>query len=247
MAVKKALHQRGAGTQTQGSDQNGTDEGADDDLDDIDDALDELLEDDELDEDGEEQSGDEDGEDGEDEESAADALFTRIEALIDRRITGLVRTMDRKYGKPTDAQQQQARQRRTDQQQQNQQPAEPVVNEREARLAYKEFIGDRIKFQSAEERAAASELALGLIAAEIAKGADNEDEIGEVVAEKVATRILGLRRHYDTRTKAQLRTQGLLPEQRTQRGTAARTSAPQVKSEYGKGSALARARHPRPA
>lgn len=210
------------------------DEDRDDDLD-QEDADEETDEDDSDDDDDEEdQDGDDDEEDGFDEAE----FLKKVESRIDRRVTGLMNKIEKRLSGI------QQSQNRSGTKQDKQ---EPVADARGARLAYRDYISDEVKFVGREERELAASLANGLIAQQIAAGEDDEDEIGSAVAKLVADRILKLRRFHETRTKSQLRRQGLLPDPKSgQAGAEGKGKAPAVKSELQKGAALAAARHPKP-
>lgn len=251
------------GQQQQRQNRGGSQDGAADDQ--LDDELDNDTDPDEEDADddqGDEQDADDDenedeNEDAEDgDEFDPDEFMERVESRIDRRITGAMNKMMRRLdealgnggsrgGSGGDGQH---RQRRgtDDRGGQQQQPTGPDATvARESRLVYREAIGDLVRFTSAEERAAANRLAQGIIASKIQAGGTDEDEIGEAAAKEVARTIKAIRKQAEDRVKANLRRQGILPDQKGgQGGTEGRGAGPGLKSELQKGAAVAERRHP---
>lgn len=242
MAVKRTQTQKK--TQDQGAGADGAEDQdlRDDDLDEDDDLDDQGSDDDGDDEGDEDEQGDED-EDGFDPEAFEEGLLKKVESRLDRRINAVLREI--RKGRDN------GRQQRGDgsqpQRRQPQQPEVPAVDVRSVKIAYRDYIADEVKFVSREEREAAATLANGLIAQQIAAGGDDEDEIGSEVAKAVGETIRGLRKHYEERTKAALKRQGLLADAKGgQGGTAGKGRAPGMRSEMAKGATLAGQRHPTP-
>ncbi len=134
-------------------------------------------------------------------------LDKRLESLFDRRINAVLKEI--RKGQPA------ADSGKTDQGE-TPKGAAPAVDPnlpRAARLAYREYVGDEVRFISTEERAHATELANALIGDMARRGQlDDEDQAGRQVAQQVAKQIKGLRAHYEARTTAALRKRGLLRE-----------------------------------
>lgn len=192
--------------------------------------------DDELDEgvDGAEDDGGEKDDDASFDEAA---FMQKVESRIDRRLNAVLREVRKMQ------QAQPGQQRQPGRQQQQQQ--EVSVDVRGAMAAYRDYVGDELRFSGREEREAATRMAKGLIAQRFADGETDEDEVGSQVAKDVAATINGLRKQADSRVKAALKRQGLLVEQPGQAGVQGKGKVPGVQSELKKGAALAAARHNR--
>lgn len=192
-------------------------------------------EDDHEEQDGEEQDGTDDTEKGGFDEAK---LLAKVESRIDRRLNAVLREIRKGQGGSPAQRQKQA---------DGGQQTGSGVDLRSARLAYREYVGDAVKFVSTVERQAAAKLANGLIAEKIASGEDDEDVIGAEVAETVAETILGLRKHYEERSRAGLRRQGALPDpKRGQGGNEGKGTASKLSGELKRGAELAASRHRRP-
>jgi hypothetical protein len=110
---------------------------------------------------------------------------------------------------------------------------------REARLTYREYVGDEIKFGSSTERSFAADLANGLLYQRISEG-DSAEEAGREVAQDVAKRVKQLREGYQTQMLANLKTRGVLNEDALKRQTAGRQApAPPDQNQYNRGVATA--------
>lgn len=203
------------------------------------DLVEELEEDEATDDDQDEDvdGADGDGTDEDDEKSFdEDAFMAKVESRIDRRLNAVLREVRKmQQGQPQ-------QQRQSGKQQQQPQVS---VDARGAMAAYRDYVGDELRFSGREEREAATRMAKGLIAQRFADGETDEDEIGSQVAKDVAATINGLRKQADTRVKATLKRQGLLVEQPGQAGVQGKGKVPGVQSELRKGAALAAARHNR--
>ena len=221
-----------------------------DDLDQDEDDLDEDDQDDDLDDD--DLDDDEDSsEDEDDDEGFDEAKFMgKVTSEIDRRITGLqnkiMRRLDKLAGSGS-IEDRRGGEGRQQQRQRQQQPEEtPSADYREARAVYRDTVGDLVKFQSVDERQTAAMLAQAFITQRITAGDEDEDEIGENAAKYASKKILELRKQAEERVKANLRRQGILPDQKGgQGGTEGRAGAPGVRSELKKGAAVAERRYPK--
>lgn len=220
----------------------------DEDLDDED--LDDAADSDEDEDDDEDEQDEDDADEDEDDDDAEDGAFDeaafmqRVESRIDKRVTGLMNKLEKRLNAL-------GVQKQTPASQKKQTPASTATvtaDARMARLAYREAIGDDgFKFRGADERELANDLAKGLIAAAIAEGEDDEDEIGASVAEKVRDRIVKARQSQAARTKASLRRQGLLPADTKggQGGTEGKGKTLSARSAVKQGAARAAARYPK--
>lgn len=81
---------------------------------------------------------------------------------------------------------------------------------RGARVAFREYLPDEIKILGTEEREIANELGLALIGSAARKPIDDDDELGEDVAKKVAAILKKARSFYSARTQAVLQRQGVV-------------------------------------
>lgn len=91
-------------------------------------------------------------------------------------------------------------------------PAGPAAGDvREARLAYREYVGDEIKFLGTVEREHAMMLAQGLLLGRLSDG-DDPETAGREVAKAVAASTKDLRKHYEKLTVAALKRNGRLVE-----------------------------------
>jgi hypothetical protein len=102
------------------------------------------------------------------------------------------------------------------------QPAAPAgpseADQREARMAAREYLGDRITFGSEAERAMAVDLTSALIPTQLLMGM-TPNQAALNVAQTVADRVGSLRRTYEAQAVNTLRSRGLLVE--TPQGPAA--------------------------
>lgn len=186
---------------------------------------------------GSEDSDDDDNDDSDDAGPRVDkeALMREVESRIDKRLNVILREIRGQDGKPKQ------RTRQGEGQQQ-------VADQRAARLAYKEYVADKIRFISPEERDAAADIARTKIAARAAGGFEDEDQVGREVADEVAEMVLKLRRHYEAQAKAALRRKGLLatPQKDGQGSGEGKGKTVGATSDFKKGVELASARHKRP-
>lgn len=190
------------------------------------DELEGLLDEDVDDLDADEDSDDED-EDAKDSGSiTADEVAKIVESVVDRRINKLMNTKQKRQDK---------REQRDDDR--NSSSAPTAADLREARASYREFVGDHVRFLSAEEREYAHALAAGMLKDELVSDVD-ADVAGQRVAEKVGEQVVALRRMYEKRAIAQLRKKGLLPK-KTGQPFSADQSNPGSESRYAAGKAQA--------
>lgn len=164
-------------------------------------------------------------------------LGQRFDAIADRRVNAILNEMRRTGQTPG---------QQTEQQQQQPPPAQQsapgqstAAVERAARLAFREYIGDELRFINAEERAFAMDLGQSLIREQAGPDAD-EDRVGRDVARSVADRVKKLRKTYEDLTVAGLRQRGALVE-RPGQPPRANVGAPNA-SEYDRGQQLAKER-----
>lgn len=133
-----------------------------------------------------------------------------VESAVDRRINAV----NNPGGGRNRNQGQQGNQQ---QGQQNSQPDQQQVARvdqgarREARLAFREYVGDEIKFLSPVERAAANQIGTAMIATWDGDG--DADQFGRHVAGQVAATVRDLGEMYKRTTIEALRKQGLLKDQ----------------------------------
>jgi hypothetical protein len=183
-------------------------------------------------------------------------LGSRFDAIADRRVNALLNAHRQSLGQ----QQQQGQQQQNGspgvqngQQDQSQQQPRPASASdlRAARLAFREYVGDEVKFISAEERAFAMDLGSALLVQQAQHGIDDEDRAGRTVAAEVAKKVKDLRKHYEDRTVAALRRRGVLTDQQTGGGhqqSRQQSGGGQVgeQSAFSKGAEIAARVRPRP-
>lgn len=85
------------------------------------------------------------------------------------------------------------------------------ADQREARMAAREYLGDRITFGSEAERAMAVDLTTALIPTQLMLGV-TPNQAALAAAQTVADRVTALRRDYEDRAVRGLRSRGLLNE-----------------------------------
>lgn len=157
--------------------------------------------------DGDEGDDDGDGGGGDDLTPAMQAAIEReANRIADRRINQILSDRDRDRRGST-------RDRDRDRDDEETRSGRVRVRDsalREARLAYREYVGDEVKFVSREERAYAADLAAGLLRDRLAAGEDVEDA-GRAVARDVAGRVQALRRTYERGVIDRLKSRGHLP------------------------------------
>lgn len=162
------------------------------------------------------EGGDDGGDGGEQLSPALQALIAReANRIADQRIN---QVLQRQRGGQQQGQQQGTRQQQGGQQQGQQQPeshgggrgASPA-DVREARMVYREYVGDKITFVGDEERQFAADLAAALLPGMLEAGADVETA-GQQVATQVAERVKSTRQFYQRKTIKALQQRGVLPE-----------------------------------
>lgn len=188
-----------------------------------------------LDDEGD-QNGD-DGDGGDDDGGSGASLTPEMRDLIareanriaDRRINQ-IQERERRGGSKKAA----AKSRRRDDGDGDDQGAgEPEL--REARLVYREYVGDQIRFMSDDERAMGMDLARALLPGVLAEVGDVE-EAGRRVATQVTERVRGTRKSYEKLIIGRLKQSGALPKdwrasQQPRRGA----DRPGDQSQYAKG------------
>lgn len=90
-------------------------------------------------------------------------------------------------------------------------PGPSEADQREARMAAREYLNDRVTFGSEAERAMAVDLTAALIPAQLLLGM-TPNSAALAVAQTVAERVTSLRRDYEDRAVRGLRSRGLLVE-----------------------------------
>lgn len=170
-----------------------------------------------------------------------------INREVDRRMTSLYREVRGQAGQQGQqqgqGQGQQGEQQGGPQSGQQQTPAGPSeADVREARLVYREYVGDEIKFLGTVEREHASTVAQALLRERIGRG-DDPDRAGREVAREVASTVKALRQHYEQQTVAALKRRGLLPDDGRGPGQqpVPGTAAPGAQSGFAAGQAKAAA------
>lgn len=172
-------------------------------------------------------------------------LDKRLESLFDRRINAVLKEIRKGNAPASDGKGDAPK----DDQQAPRTAAADQSLPRAARLAYREYVADEIRFISTEERSHATELANAMIG-DLARRdeLDDEDRAGRQVATQVAKQIKSLRAHYEARTTAALRKRGLLTGEVRQGQPVPGGSGPGGTggvggmSEFEKGAALAKER-----
>jgi hypothetical protein len=141
-----------------------------------------------------------------------DRLGQRFDAIADRRVNAILGEMRRNQGQQQQGGGNDQGGQQQGQQQSGSQPRTSQADLRAARLAFREYVGDEVRFISAEERAFAMDLGSALLVQQAQNGIDDEDRAGRTVAAEVAKKVKDLRKHYEDRTVAALRRRGALNE-----------------------------------
>ena len=131
------------------------------------------------------------------------ALEDKFDSIADRRVNALLKEARKGSQKPKEDQSDKA----GDSKQESN-----TGDIREARLAYREYVSDEIKFLGNEEREHAMTLAQGLIHQQVEVLGADPDTAGREAAKTVAKQIKSLRKHYESRTITALKRSGALPE-----------------------------------
>lgn len=160
---------------------------------------------------GDQQQGQQGGQQGQQSGPlTAEDVARIVESAVDRRINAINNPGGgRGRGQQAGTQQQGQQQG----QQGEQQPVARVDQgaRREARLAFREYVGDQIRFLSDVERAAANQIGTAMIATWDGDG--DADQFGRHVAGQVAATVKDLGEMYKRTTIEALRKQGLLKDQ----------------------------------
>lgn len=115
---------------------------------------------------------------------------------------------------------------------------------RDSRSAFKDILGDDVKFLGAPERELAMTLGSGLIVQAIGGGESDEEAIGRNAAQTVAKQLREARKFYEARTRAGLKRDGLLVETPGQNTRSA--TAPQADTAFKRGAEIAQAKYGKP-
>lgn len=117
---------------------------------------------------------------------------------------------------------------------------------RDSRAAFKEILGDDVRFLGNPERDLAMTLGHGLIVQAIGSGEGDDEVIGRAAAETVAKQLREARKFYEARTKAGLKRDGLLLE--TPGQTTRSATQPQGDTAFNRGAEIAKSKYgPKPA
>lgn len=152
---------------------------------------------------------------GVDQQALADLIGRAVSSAVDRRVNQMNNPQWQQAHQPP--QQGGAPQPPAPQQYQQQYQPPPVAtgpseaDQREARMAAREYLGDRITFGSEAERAMAVDLTSALIPTQLLMGA-TPNQAGLAVAQAVADRVTSLRQTYSDQAVRALRARGLLNE-----------------------------------
>ena len=133
--------------------------------------------------------------------AALPQIQASFQSEMDRRINGAVKKVAGKTPAPKDGDN-------------DEDPvAAPVADVRGARVAFREYLPDEIKFFSTEERELGMAFGQSQIKAAALAGFDDEDEVGKNVATATAEFIKKARNLYSARTRRVLKQQGALKDQ----------------------------------
>lgn len=146
----------------------------------------------------------------------ADLVARAVQSAVDRRVNQLTNPQwQQAHGQPPQQQGQQAQtftQGAVPQVQFTPMASGPSdADQREARMAAREYLGDRITFGSEAERAMAVDLTTALIPGQLMLGV-TPNQAAMAAAQTVADRVTSLRRDYEDRAVRGLRSRGLLNE-----------------------------------
>lgn len=178
-------------------------------------SVEELLEADADGVDGDAEGTDGDGEgDGTDSTDVAEIVRKAMEAFlpkitdqttreIDRRVNSALKEVRQGAGKSKDEGDGNADGG-------DKAPRMASADVRGARIAFREYLPEQIRFLSPEEKALATEFGLTQINAAAAKGFDDEDEAGRQAAETTVAFLKKARSYYSGRTKKALEKQGAI-------------------------------------
>lgn len=214
----------------------------DDDQDELEDE-DESLDDEQTDNDDDEDHDDADADGDDDDESSRqrgessddellERLVDRLDKAVEDRVGSALRGIRRdvrrlQRGNSTDDRGRKPRRDRED----DRADRVPEADIRGARMAAKEYLSDEIEFLNADERALAMDMVRGEIAELATEGFDDEDEVGQEVARKVARRVKQTRKLYESSVVKRARRRGTASDRGGQplRGSKRTTPATQWK------------------
>lgn len=153
---------------------------------------------------------------------------------IDRRVNGALNKVRRPGTKPP------AQQSKDEDEGGNDMPGTPVADIRGARMSFREYLPDSIRFLSPEEKALATEYGLNMIGAKALSGFEDEDAVGKEVATKTAEFLKKSRTYYSERTKRALQKQGALKQDASGQQSHGTTPPGSVQSAFDKAEAKMR-------
>lgn len=172
---------------------------------------------------GQQQGGGDSGQQGGGQQFDAQAFEERITDQINRRLDSAINTISRRLsgqqqgqqgggngGGGQDGQQGGGQNGGGDSGGGQQSGGPSASDSREARMVYREYVGDAIKFLGNEERDFAQGLASGLLRERLERG-DDPETAGRAVASEVAKQMKTLRSHYEKKVLSALRRQGKIP------------------------------------
>lgn len=159
----------------------------------------------------------------------ADVIGRAVTSAVDRRVNQLTNPQwQQAHGQQPAPQQGQPPQQYPQQYQAPPPPAGPSdADQREARMAGREYLGDRLQFGNDAERAMAVDLLTALIPGQLGMGM-TPNQAAQAAAQAVADRVTSLRRTYEDQAVRALRARGLLIEpQQAPAGMAGSVGLPQ--------------------
>lgn len=169
-------------------------------------------------------------------------LEQKFDSTLDRRVNQTIKAIEKRFAgtEPTDG--------KGDKPKPETAPAGVSTETiRATRLAAREYIGDHLRFVSAEERALASDLVhAAVLEAAHGDGIGDEDRVGRDVAKRVAESIKGLRTQYEALTLAGLRKRGVLVDDKPGQTPGQTTGTANADSEWAKGAEIAKRLRPVP-
>ncbi|GAB3670307.1 hypothetical protein [Saccharopolyspora tripterygii] len=136
-------------------------------------------------------------------------LRDEAQRIADRQVTALMKEVRgthngrRRTTNNADSDQQ------TDSNKDREQAAEDRYNTREARMAFREYLGDSHRFLDGTERELANQLGTSLLSTELAEHGD-PDRAGRSAAQSVASQLSAFRKAVEQSTVTRLRNRGAL-------------------------------------
>ncbi len=160
-------------------------------------------------------------------------IGTQIESSIDRRVTGLMKTLTNEYGLKKGAS---APKPAAD-------PGHGVLDDRMLRLAVSEELS-MADFDTKEEQRAAKELALDFARRTRLSDVDDPDEVARAIVEQVTQRMASMKTTYQTQLRSELKQRGVLREEdESEKPTKPKTNTAQsAQKAFDAGAELARAK-----